>query len=110
MNKHITELHVEIEDEPFEIAEGSGNPFVDLGLRDPELKTMKALAAASIIGILDDGKITVRAAAEITGVTAADISRIRNADLSRFTIDRLIKIVVKLGGVPELKFSSKRAA
>ena len=98
---------MEIKDEPFEVADGTGDVFVDFGVPDPELRHMKSIAAAFVIGHLNDEKINVREAAEITGATEADISRIRNTNLSRFTLDRLIKIAVKLGGVPELKFGHK---
>jgi predicted XRE-type DNA-binding protein len=47
--------------------------------------------------VLDDRKLTVRAAQEVTGVAAADFSRIRRANLGRFTIDRLMTILTSLG-------------
>ena len=58
---------------------------------------MRALLAARIIGVLDERKLTVRAAGELTGVAAADFSRIRKANLGRFTIDRLMTILSGLG-------------
>ena len=39
--------------------------------------------------MLDERKLTVRAAQEATGVAAADFSRIRKANLGRFTIDAI---------------------
>ena len=50
-----------------------------------------------IIGVLDDRRLTVRAAQDLTGIAAADFSRIRNARLGRFTIDRLMTILASLG-------------
>jgi predicted XRE-type DNA-binding protein len=47
--------------------------------------------------VLDERKLTVRAAQKITGVAAADFSRIRKANLGRFTIDRLMSILSSLG-------------
>jgi predicted XRE-type DNA-binding protein len=103
------DLLVEVDDEPFELVRGTGNVWVDFGYPDAELRRLKTIAAVSIIGLLDDGKITARAAAEVTGVTAADISRIRNTDLSRFTLDRLIRILTKLDATVTL-IVGKRAA
>jgi predicted XRE-type DNA-binding protein len=80
-----------------EIIRGSGNVFRDLGHPDADREQLRALFAAKIIGILDDRKLTVRAAHEVTGVAAADFSRIRKANLSRFTIDRLMTILSSLG-------------
>jgi len=81
----------------FDIIRGSGNVFRDFGHPDADREQLRALLAARIIGVLDDRKLTVRAAHELTGVAAADFSRIRNANLSRFTIDRLMSILAGLG-------------
>lgn len=80
-----------------EIVRGTGNVFRDLGHPDADREQLRALLAARIIGLLDDRKLTVRAAQEITGVAAADFSRIRKANLGRFTIDRLMTILSALG-------------
>jgi predicted XRE-type DNA-binding protein len=80
-----------------EIVRGTGNVFRDLGHPDADREQLRALLAARIIGLLDDRKLTVRAAQEITGVAAADFSRIRRANLGRFTIDRLMTILSALG-------------
>jgi len=80
-----------------DIVRGSGNVFRDLGHPDADREQLRALLAARIIGVLDDRKLTVRAAHEVTGVAAADFSRIRKANLSRFTIDRLMTILASLG-------------
>jgi predicted XRE-type DNA-binding protein len=81
----------------FDIVRGSGNIFRDLGHPDADREQLRALLAARIIGVLDDRKLTVRAAHELTGIAAADFSRIRNANLGRFTIDRLMSILSSLG-------------
>jgi len=84
-------------DEDNEIIRGSGNLFRDLGHADADREQLRALLAAQIIGVLDERKLTVRAAQEITGVAAADFSRIRKANIGRFTIDRLMMILSGLG-------------
>jgi len=81
----------------FDIIQGSGNVFRDLGHPDADREQLRALLAAQIIGVLDDRKLTVRAAQELTGVAAGDFSRIRQVKLSRFTIDRLMTILAGLG-------------
>src|SRR5258708_5211624 len=80
----------EMNDDDFELVHGSGNVFRDLGIANPEVEQLKAILAAKIIGILDDQKLTVRRAHELTGFAAADFSRVRQAKLSRFTVDRLM--------------------
>ena len=80
-----------------DIIRGSGNLFRDLGHPDADREQLRALLAAEIIGVLDDRKLTVRAAEAMTGIAAADFSRIRKAKLDRFTIDRLMTILAGLG-------------
>jgi len=82
----------------FELVEGSGNVFRDLGDPDADLKQAKAILAARIIAVLDERGLSVRKAAALTGFAAADFSRIRNADLGRFTLDRLMKMLAALDG------------
>ena len=82
----------------FELVEGSGNVFRDLGDPDADLKQAKAVLAARIIAVLDVRGLTVRRAGALTRFAAADFSRIRNADLGRFTLDRLMKMLVALDG------------
>jgi predicted XRE-type DNA-binding protein len=74
----------------------------------PTREQLRALLAAKIIGVLDDRKLTVRAAHEITGVAAADFSRIRETNLSRFTIDRLMTIFSSLGQEVEVAVHPRR--
>ncbi|HEV2135642.1 MAG TPA: helix-turn-helix transcriptional regulator [Terracidiphilus sp.] len=84
-------------EEKIEVVHGSGNVFRDLGYPDSDVRQLKAILAAEIIKILDQQKLTVRAAHARTGIAAADFSRIRNADLGRFTLDRLFIIINRLG-------------
>jgi predicted XRE-type DNA-binding protein len=86
-----------VSDDDFDIVRGSGNVFRDLGHPDADREQLRALLAARIIGVLDERKLTVRAAHELTGIAAADFSRIRRANLGRFTIDRLMAILAGLG-------------
>lgn len=81
------------EEPEFELVEGTGNVFRDLGDPDADLKHAKAILAADIISALDDSGLSVRKAGEATGFAAADYSRVRNANLGRFTIDRLMRML-----------------
>ncbi len=79
-----------------ELVRGSGNIFRDFGDPNAELEQTRALLAAEIIKVLDDRKLSVRAAERATGVAASEFSRIRSVKLDRFTIDRMIIILGKL--------------
>ena len=80
----------------FELVEGSGNVYRDLGDPEANLKHAKAVLAARIIATLDERRLSVRKAATLTPFAAADFSRIRNANLGRFTLDRLMKMLSAL--------------
>jgi len=51
-----------------DIIRGSGNLFRDLGHPDADREQLRALLAAEIIGVLEDRKLTVRAAETLTGI------------------------------------------
>jgi predicted XRE-type DNA-binding protein len=89
--------------ETIKLVRGSGNVFRDLGHASPDVEQLKAILAAEIIKMLDREELTVRAAHAQTGIAAADFSRIRNADLARFTLDRLVRIINRLGSRVEVK-------
>jgi len=92
-------------DDEFDIVRGSGNVFRDLGHPDADREQLRSLLAARVIGVLDERKLTVREAHELTGFAAADFSRIRQAKLDRFTIDRLMSILARLGQQVEVTVS-----
>jgi len=92
-------------DDSMELVRGSGNVFRDFGYANADVMQLKAILAAKIIGILDDDKLTVRRAEEITGVAASDFSRIRKVKLDRFTIDRMMTILGKLNQDVEVNVS-----
>ena len=73
----------------FELVRGSGNVFRDFDMPNPDLEQLRAILAAQIIKALDRKRLTVRKAAELTGIAAADFSRIRNANIGRFTVDQM---------------------
>jgi len=83
--------------EDMELVRGGGNVFRDLGLPNPNLEQLRSILAAKIIRVLDDRRLTIRQAHDLTGVAAADFSRIRQVKLDRFTVDRLMTILDRLG-------------
>lgn len=83
--------------EELELVHGSGNVFRDFGDPNADVEQTKALLAAEIIGVLDDGGLSTRKAGELTSVDHSEFARIRRVKLDRFTIDRLMTILNKLG-------------
>ena len=85
-----------------EIAKNSGN-FSALGSPASAAGSLKVMLASRITRILDERKLSVRAAAEVAGYNAADFSRIRRGKLDRFTVDRLMAIFGALD--PQIEMS-----
>jgi predicted XRE-type DNA-binding protein len=94
--------------EALEVVRGSGNVFRDLKHENADVAQLKAILAVEIINALDREGLTVRAAQNRTGVAAADFSRIRNADLGRFTVDRLMRIINRLGSRVDVRVKVRR--
>jgi predicted XRE-type DNA-binding protein len=97
-------------DDDFELIRGTGNVFRDLGDPNAEVLQLKAILAAKIIEVLDEQKISVRRAHELTGFAAADFSRVRQAKLQRFTVDRLMQMLAKLNQDVEISVSVRPRA
>ncbi|MGH8166259.1 MAG: helix-turn-helix domain-containing protein [Woeseiaceae bacterium] len=91
------------DDDQFSLIRGSGNVYQDFGIEDADVRQLKALLASEIIKTLDKRHLSVRKAHSLTGIDAADFSRIRNADFRRLTIERLMKIVNRLGSRIEFR-------
>ena len=91
--------------EELEVVRGSGNVWRDFGYADANIRQAKDILAAEIIGILDERKLSIRRAHDLTGFAAADFSRVRNADYGRFTLDRLIRMLNALDGEREITVS-----
>jgi predicted XRE-type DNA-binding protein len=89
----------------FELVRGGGNVFRDMGDANAEVLQLKAILAGKIIEVLDEQKISVRRAHELTGFAAADFSRVRQAKLQRFTVDRLMQMLAKLNQDVEVSVS-----
>ncbi len=94
-----------MDDDDFELIRGGGNVFRDLGDPNAEVLQLKAILASKIIEVLDEQKISVRRAHEVTGFAAADFSRVRQAKLQRFTVDRLMQMLAKLDQEVEVSVS-----
>lgn len=83
--------------EELELVRGTGNVFRDFGYVEAESLQLKAKLASRIIGILNDEKLSAKAASERTGMPAVDFSRILKAQLDTLSIEHLLKLLATLG-------------
>jgi predicted XRE-type DNA-binding protein len=83
-------------DDEFELVRGSGNVFRDLGEANAEVLQLKAILAGKIIEVLDEKKISIRRAHELTGFAAAEFSQVRQAKLRHIAVEPLVRMLAKL--------------
>jgi predicted XRE-type DNA-binding protein len=75
---------------------GSGNVFVDLGLKDADQLLARAQIGYHVFKILKDEKLKQREIAEVLGIAQPDVSHLMNGHFSRFTTDKLLDFLRRL--------------
>ena len=78
------------------IAHGSGNVFADLGLADPQERSLKARLASRIYDEIETRGWTQTQAASMLGMSQPDISRLTRGVLKGFSIERLMGLLAAL--------------
>jgi len=89
------------------VERGSGNVFADLGLADSEEMQIKTQLAVRILDTIQARGLTQTQAAELVGLKQPDISNLRRARLEAFTIDRLLRVLRRLGHTVQLQVSAE---
>jgi len=75
---------------PIEFEAGSGNIFVDLGLKDADQLLVRSQIGYHVHQILEGRKLKQREIAGVLGVAQPDVSHLMNGHFSRFTTDKLL--------------------
>ncbi len=79
------------------VTPSSGNVFADLGLPDAGVALAKADLAHRIAELIRQRKYTQTRAAEVLGLTQPKVSDLVRGHLPGFTVDRLLKLLNRLG-------------
>ena len=80
-----------------EFTVGSGNVYADFGFPNAEEAKTKAELAMLITNILKERKLNQEQAALLMGIDQPKVSKIIRGLLSEFTIERLMRFVLRLG-------------
>jgi len=88
----------------------SGNVFADLELSDPEDRMLKAQLAIQIRHFIEQRDWTQAEAAKAVGLDQPKISNLLRGRLTGFSIDRLFRILNRLGHCIEVKISARETA
>jgi predicted XRE-type DNA-binding protein len=80
-----------------EYTPSSGNVFADLNLKNADDLLAKAELAAKIIAEIQRRRLTQSQAAAILGIDQPKVSALKQGKFSGFSIERLIRLVLRLG-------------
>ena len=75
----------------------SGNIFADIGLRHADEALFKVDLAIAIARIIEKRKLSQTEAATAMGLDQPKVSALVNGDVRGFSLDRLVKILMRLG-------------
>jgi len=95
------------------IERGGGNVFADLGRPDADAHLLKAELVSNIDEIIRHRKLNQSQAAKLLGLSQPDISRLLRGNFRDFSVDRLLRLLMKLGRDVDIVISkpkNRRAA
>jgi predicted XRE-type DNA-binding protein len=90
-------------------AEGSGNIFADLGLRDSDELYARAQIGFCVHKIINDKNLKQREIGAVLGVAQSDVSHLMNGHYSRFTTDKLLDFLKRLDRKVTIRIAPHKA-
>jgi predicted XRE-type DNA-binding protein len=90
-----------------EVTVSSGNVFADLGLPDAEELDAKVRLGVAINNIVERDGLTQAAIATMLGINQPKVSALVNYKLEGFSVERLMRFLLKLGHDVEIVVKAK---
>ena len=81
---------------------GSGNVFKDIGVPNAEEHLVKAQLVFKIDAIMKCRRLKQKEAADLFGIRQPDISKMLRGEFRQFSVERLLRFLVKLDQDVEL--------
>jgi len=75
---------------------GSGNVFKDIGVPNAEEHLVKAQLVFKIDTIMKKRRLKQKQAADLLGVRQPDVSKMLRGEFRQFSVERLLRFLVKL--------------
>ena len=88
---------------------GSGNVFKDIGVPNAEEHLVKAQLVFKIDAIMKSRRMKQTEAAALFGVRQPDISKMLRGEFRQFSVERLLRFLVKLDQDVEIVVSPRRS-
>src|SRR3972149_5068084 len=92
------------------IRRGTKNVFADLGFPDAETHLLKAELVTRIQGVITAQKLTQTEAAKRMGLSQPDVSRLLNGQFRDVSVERLMRLLARLGCEIPIRSHGKAAA
>ena len=89
-------------------AEGSDNPFADMGFANPELELAKSGLVMEIGRVIEERDLSQIAAGRIIGLAQPKLSQLLNGHWKSYSVDRLTRYLNKLGVTVRVSFERNR--
>lgn len=86
----------------------SGNVFADLGFENPEEELAKAKLARALGEVIKGKGLSQSKVATLLGVDQPTVSRLLRGHTGGFTVDRMMRLLNRLGQDVEIAVSPKR--
>jgi predicted XRE-type DNA-binding protein len=90
-------------------ADGSGNVFADLGLKDSDELYARAQIGFCVHKIINDKNLKQREIGAVLGIAQSDVSHLMNGHYSRFTTDRLLDFLKRLNRKVTIRIAPHKA-
>jgi predicted XRE-type DNA-binding protein len=87
---------------------GSANIFADLEFENPEEELIRADLAAKVDALLSDLEGNQKEIGQRLGLHQSEVSDLMRGRYGRFSIDRLLRILTKLGCKVDLKVTAPK--
>ena len=87
---------------------GRANVFADLEFENPEEELIRADLAATVDALLSNLEGTQKAIGQRLGLGQSEVSDLMRGRYGRFSIDRLLRILTKLGFKVDLKVTAPK--
>ena len=89
---------------------GSGNVFYDMGFprQEADILLVKADLTSAICQVIQERGLSQRRAAALVGLDQPKISVLKSGDIRGFSVDRLLKILSRLGYLVNISIEKTR--
>ena len=92
------------------VERGSGNVFADLDLPDADAHLLKAEIVGRIDAIVRQRGIAQTEAARLLGLSQPDVSRLLRGDFREYSLERLLRLLTRLGRDIDIVIRRPRSA